>query len=253
MELIVLGSGCGIPSLQRGSPGYLIIIDHEPILFDSGSGTLSRLLNFGIDYTQLNFVFYTHTHSDHSADLIPLIQALRTTPNYQRQQILNLYGPEGFTSFLKSLAQAFGPWLLAPDFPLQIHELNRDRLQFSGWTIESIPMQHSRSAIGYRIESRDGRSIAYSGDTDFCPEIIELANQADVLILECSFPESEKVAGHLTPGEAAKIAALSGCKHIILTHFYPPYEKIESEIKAEFHDTFRGKVSIAHDSMRLKI
>lgn len=251
MELIVLGSGCGIPSLQRGAPGYLIIIDNEPILFDSGSGTLSRLLNFGIDYKQLNFVFYTHTHSDHTADLIPLIQALRTTPNYQRNQIVNLYGPEGFTGFLKLLAQAFGPWLLDPDFPLKIHELSRDRLQFPGWAIESIPMQHSRSAIGYRIESKDGRSIVYSGDTDFCPEIIELANQADVLILECSFSDGEKVAGHLTPSEAAEIAAAAECSQLILTHLYPPSGELEVEINMKCPKIFSGTISIAQDFMKL--
>lgn len=251
MELTILGSGCGIPSLQRGAPGYLIKIDNEPLLFDSGSGTLLRLLNVGIDYKQLNHVFYTHTHSDHTADLIPLIQALRTTPNYKRKEKLHIYGPEGFNDFLNILTQVFGSWLLDPNFPFEIQELSHDLLKFSNWSIKTIPVQHSQSAIAYRVESKAGHSIVYSGDTDYCPEIIELAKEADILILECSFPDNRKLKGHLTPSEAAEIAAKAKCEHLILTHLYPPVEQLEIDIHSKCHKIFDGKISIAQDYMKL--
>jgi ribonuclease BN (tRNA processing enzyme) len=252
MELTILGSGCGIPSLQRGAPGHLIQIDNEPLLFDSGSGTLLRLLNVGIDYKKLNHVFYTHTHSDHTADLIPLIQALRTTPNYKRAEKFHVYGPEGFKNFLLILTQAFGTWLLDPSFPVEIHELNRGKLNFSNWSVKIIPVQHSQAAIAYRVESKNGYSIVYSGDTDYCPEIIELAKRADVLILECSFPDNRKMKGHLTPSEAAEIAKQAECGQLILTHLYPPVDELEAEIQSKGHKIFSGKISIARDYMKLK-
>lgn len=251
MELTILGSGCGIPSLKRSAPGILININNEPILFDSGAGTLVRLLKIGIDYKNLKHVFYTHTHSDHSADLVPLIQALWTTPDFQRIEPLNLYGPEGFSDFIQTLSQAFGSWVIEPNFPLHIKELNRDRLLFADFSIEYLPMQHSNAAIGYRIETNNGSSIVYSGDTDKCPEIIQLAKKADILILECSLPENSKVSGHLIPSEAADIAAQAECKHLILTHFYPPYEKLEKEIKTIVPNIFQGKLSLAHDFMKI--
>ncbi len=251
MELTILGSGTGIPSLQRSASGYLIQIDDEPLLFDSGSGTLVRLLKVGIDYKQLHHVFYTHTHSDHTADLIPLIQALRTTPNYKRTEKLSLYGPAGFTNFLKILVQAFGEWLLDPSFPLEIHELNRDQIQFSNWSVKTIPVKHSKAAIAYRIESNAGSSIVYSGDTDYCPEIIELAKDADVLILECSFPDHYKIKGHLTPSEAAEIAEQAQCQHLILTHLHPPLAELEADIQSKCPKIFGGKISIAQDYMKI--
>jgi len=251
MELTILGSGTGIPSLQRGAPGYLIQIENEPLLFDSGSGTLFRLLNVNIDYKRLNHVFYTHTHSDHTADLIPLIQALRTTPNYKRKEQLHIYGPEGFANFLKILTQGFGTWLLDPSFPVEIHELHRDQVKYSNWSVKTIPVQHSQAAIAYRIESKAGNSIVYSGDTDLCPEIIELAKRADILILECSFPDNRKVNGHLTPSEAAGIAEKAKCKHLILIHLYPPIEELEADIHNKCHKIFNGKISIAQDYMKL--
>ncbi len=253
MELTILGSGTGIPSLQRGAPGHLITIDNEPLLFDSGCGTLLRLLSVGIDYKQLNHVFYTHTHSDHTADLIPLIQALRTTPNYKRKEKLNIYGPEDFTNFLQILTQGFGVWLLKPNFPIEIHELGQDQFKFSNWSMKTIPVQHSQSALAYRIVSNDGHSIVYSGDTDYCSEIIELANRTDILILECSFPDNKKVQGHLTPSEAAEIAEKAECEHLILTHLYPPVEELEAEIKSKCHKIYSGKISIARDYMKLNL
>ncbi len=251
MELTILGSGTGIPSRRRGAPGYLIKIENEPLLFDSGSGTLLRLLHVGVDYKKLNHIFYTHNHSDHTADLIPLIQALRTTPDYDRKEKLFLYGPDGFTNFLKILTRAFGEWLLDPSFSVEIHELNKDQLKFSNWSVKTNPVKHSQAAVAYRVESKDGQSIVYSGDTDYCPEIIELAKQANVLILECSFPDNKKINGHLTPSEAAKIADKAKCDHLILTHLYPPFEELEADIHNKCNKIFGGKISIAQDYMKL--
>jgi len=253
MELIFLGSGTGIPSLQKSSPGLLIKIHDEPLLFDSGSGTLTRLIKAGVDYKRLNHAFYTHSHSDHTADLIPLIQALRTTPNYQRTQELHLYGPGSFKKFIKLLGQAFGSWLISPEFPLHIHELKSDQLDFPSWRITTAPMNHSKAAIGYRVEVKGEGAIVYSGDTDYCFEIIELAQCADILILECSFTDDHKVGGHLTPTEAAHIACEAGCYHLVLTHLYPPFEKIESEIKIQCSKIFDGKVSIAQDFLKITV
>ena len=253
MELTILGSGCGIPSLERSAPGILIQINDQPLLFDSGPGTLVRLLKAGVDYKNLEHVFYTHTHSDHSADLVPLIQALWTTPDFKRIKPLHLYGPTSFEKFLENLSQAFGSWVIAPSFPLFIHELQRDKLEFADFTVECRPMKHSKFSIGYRIESNAGNSIVYSGDTDYNDEISELAKNADVLILECSFSEKRKVAGHLIPGEAAKIAKLSNCKQLILTHFYPPYEDVETEINNIIPKIYKGEFSIAHDLFKLNV
>ena len=242
-----------MPSAERGAAGHIIVIDNEPLLFDSGPGTLYRLLNAGFDYKSLNHLFYTHTHPDHISDLIPLIQGLRITPGYHRKEKLTLYGPEGLSEFLNILAQAYGSWILEPYHPFEIRELSRDELRFRGWTIKTRPMQHSRLAIAYRIETGHGRSIVYSGDTDYCTEIIELAQNADILVLECSFPDEKKVPGHLTPSEAATIAAEAGCSHLVLVHLYPPYPVLINEISNKCHQIFGGKISIAHDNMKITV
>ncbi len=253
MELTILGSGCGIPSLQHSAPGILLKVNQEPFLFDCSAGTLIRLLKAGVSYTTLQHVFFTHTHSDHTADLVPLLQALKTTPAFVRHEPLNLYGPQNFSEFLSALAVAFGNWVRFPEFPMKIVELNRDELTVNSLKIKTRPMRHSAAAIGYRIEGKNKQALVYSGDTDFNEDIIALANDAEVLILECSFCAEDKVAGHLTPREAAEIARQAHCQHLILTHFYPPYEKLFAEIKRVVPEIFSGKLSLASDFFCVQI
>ncbi len=253
MELTILGSGCGIPSNSRNAPGIFIRVADELLLFDSGAGTLTQLLKIGVHYTNLNYVFYTHMHSDHVGDLIPLIQALWTTPDFKRLLPLHLFGPLGFSAFLKSMALAFGSWVLTPGFPLLLEELFKAEKKFNGFSVTCRSMNHGESANGYRIQADSGKTIAYSGDTDFNEEIISLALHADVLILECSFPERRKIKGHLVPREAGQIAVQAECKKLLLTHFYPPYEEIEDEIKSIIPTLFRGEVVIAKDLLSIKV
>ena len=58
MKLTILGSGCGMPTIKRGSPGYFLQIKDQNILIDGGSGTLSKLATAKIDYFKINKIFY---------------------------------------------------------------------------------------------------------------------------------------------------------------------------------------------------
>ena len=77
MELIILGSGTGVPSLTRGSPAFLVKAENQSILLDGGSGTLVRMLQAGVTYKDVDAILYTHIHPDHVAELVPLIFACK--------------------------------------------------------------------------------------------------------------------------------------------------------------------------------
>ncbi|MBF0159444.1 MAG: ribonuclease Z, partial [Magnetococcales bacterium] len=106
MRLTILGSGTGVPSLQRNAPGYLL----QPrrgrhFLIDCGSATLRQLEQVGVPYHRLDAVLITHTHADHIGDLMALIHALRYFPidGRLRTQPLYLLGPPGFASFCERI------------------------------------------------------------------------------------------------------------------------------------------------------
>ncbi|UCC65907.1 MAG: MBL fold metallo-hydrolase, partial [Deltaproteobacteria bacterium] len=239
MELIILGSGTGVPSLTRGSPAYLIKEAGQDILFDSGSGTLVKMLQVGVTYKDLDAVLYSHTHPDHTADLVPLIFASKYKEE-PREKDLIIIGGRGFRDYFEGLKWVYGSWIEPETFRIHIREVVAEDIELGVLRITTLPMEHIPESVGYRLESPLGRTVVYAGDTDYCRNIVELARGADILILEASFPEGRKVKGHLTPSLAGRIAQEAGCKKLILTHFYPPCE--QSDMRADCQRIYRGEI-----------
>jgi ribonuclease BN (tRNA processing enzyme) len=250
MELIVIGSGTGVIQPHRGSPGHVLKLNSEIFLLDGGTGTLRKCLEVGISYRDIDIIFYTHLHPDHTIDLVPFLFATKHTPGFVREKKLPIFGPVGFQDFYTSFTQLFGTGITDVTYDIKIHELSEVKLNFETWSLETKRMKHSHNAIGYRFEER-GKTFVYSGDTDYCDEIIELARQANILLLECSFPDSMKVDGHLTPTEAGKIASQAGVERLILTHLYPPCD--EADILRPCQEHFQGSITVAQDLMKFEI
>jgi len=249
LEIIILGSGTCIPSKTRGPSGIILQSPEFTILLDGGSGTLAKMTQLSIDYKSLNFIFYTHFHPDHCIDLVPILQALKLSPGELNNHRLQIIGPDGLMEFIDNLSLSFGTWIKDGFGVVLYHEMNNTSSDYGFGTVTCLPMKHSSSSNGYRFNLYD-KQIVYSGDTDYCEQIIDLARHADVLILECSTPDDGKLEGHLTPTLAAKIAQQADCAHLILTHFYPSIEHID--ILPIIRNIYRGKVTLAYDSMTLK-
>jgi ribonuclease BN (tRNA processing enzyme) len=132
---------------------------------------------------------------------------------------------------------------------LTIKEISREGLVYRDLRILSKPVAHIAESIGYRIEFKDGRSMAVSGDTDYCQNMIDLASGVDILVLECSFPEGKKVEGHLTPSLAGRIALESRCRKLLLTHFYPICDQFD--MVGQCRQVFPGEIILGEDRMRI--
>lgn len=249
MELVILGSGTAIPSPKRGSPGLLVKAADYFLLFDGGSGTLRTLAKAGISFAELDRVFYTHLHPDHTGDLVPLLFALRS-PDYQRSKPLFIAGPKGFKAFFEKLQTAYGHWIDPMDYDLVLQELQEETVRGEGFQVIPAPVQHIKHSLAYRVEA-EGRSLVFSGDTAYCEGIIELAKGADLLVLECSFPDERANPHHLTPSQAGEIAALAGCRRLVLTHFYPICDRCD--ILAQCRKTYNGEVTLAEDLIRVEV
>ena len=57
--------------------------------------------------------------------------------------------------------------------------------------------------------------------------------------------DERKVTVHLTPTECGQIAARAGCRHLVLTHFYPGFARYV--IRARVRRAFQGRVTLAKD------
>jgi ribonuclease BN (tRNA processing enzyme) len=251
MKLTVLGSGTGIVTAKRGSPGYLVYINGNTLLIDSGSGTMRKIAEASSNFREIDYAIYTHFHPDHVVDLISLLFALRIPSDDNKGRNLTVIGPYGMKNLYQNLVRDFNNFIEPRGYDLVIKELSNGHVDFKDFKISSCLVKHHDNSIAYRVESKDGKTLVYSGDTDYCKSIVELAKDVDVLLLECSYPKHMKVEGHLNATLAGKIARESNCKKLILTHFYPICD--DYDILGQCKEEFSGDIILAEDLMSIEI
>lgn len=106
---------------------------------------------------------------------------------------------------------------------------------------------------------RRGQRFAFVMDTRICEAAFELADGADMLVIESTFANAEAALardyGHLTAGQAGQIAAASAARLLVLTHFSQRYDVAEV---ARFADEaanagFTGEIVVASDLARVPV
>lgn len=106
-------------------------------------------------------------------------------------------------------------------------------------------------------EARAGQRFAFVMDTRLCEGVEELAAGCDLLVIESTFlDEDVQLAtdhGHLTAGQAARVARDGGVRHLVLTHFSQRYtdpSEFERQARAA---GFEGELTIAADLVRVPV
>jgi ribonuclease BN (tRNA processing enzyme) len=117
-------------------------------------------------------------------------------------------------------------------------------------------VDHPVEAYGLRVEHRTGGRtcvLAYSGDTDACPNLTRLAKDADVLLAEAAFVEGRDTTRHihLTGRRAGQTAAESGARRLLLTHL--PVWTDAATAHAEAAEVFDGAIDVVHPGDRYEI
>jgi len=250
----ILGSGTVVPSLRRSSCSFLLEAEGQKFLFDIGPGTMHRLLEAGTAISEIDLLLLSHLHPDHSGELASLLFATKYPETYRRRSPFTLAGAKGLRKFFNGLTGVYGDWIVLPEDIFCLKELDNrmpDCLSAGNLLVRSRPVAHTESSIGYRVVTPGGISVAYSGDTELCDSLVELARGVDLFLCECSLPDEMKVSGHMTPSEAGKAAATAGVKRLVLTHFYPECDGVD--IVLQCRKTWQGPLTLAEDLMVIKL
>jgi ribonuclease BN (tRNA processing enzyme) len=249
-RVTLLGSGTCVPQLHRSACAILIEAGANKILVDLGPGTIRRLLEYGVSIFDLTHIAFSHFHPDHTAELVPLIFATKYPDHTKRKKCLTVLAGQGFKSFYRGLQAAYGDYIVLPKARMSIRELDTtvgETAAIGDCNLTVRPVRHRPESLGFRFEDSHGHTIVYSGDTDICDNLVELADQADLFICESSMPDDLKVPGHLTPGLAADIARKAGVQRLVLTHLYPQCDEVD--IVKQARSAYKGEIFAAEDLM----
>ncbi|MGF1471600.1 MAG: MBL fold metallo-hydrolase [Rubrobacteraceae bacterium] len=252
MEVTVVGSGTVVPRLSRRQSCVSVRTGNDALVFDLGSGAVRGMLRASLDPFAVDHIFFTHFHPDHTVDAVPLLFAMNYGAAEPRTRPLRIAGPEPFKGFWAKLMDVWGDWMKG-DYSMEVSELSHQctsPIELSGCRISWAPAEHRPESIAYRLEEGN-RAFVYTGDTEYSESVVELARNADTMLVECSFPDDNPVPGHLTPESVARTASEAGVDRAILTHVYPAAEELD--LAKEVGKGFDGEVSVAEDGLTFEV
>lgn len=275
MELTLLGTGCPQCDPERLGPASLVRHAGHAFLVDCGSGVTQRLVAAGSSGGALDAVFLTHLHSDHVVDFFQLIIS---SWHQGRDRPQRVFGPPGTQRFVDDLLGLWQPELeqriaheLRPStaaLTVEVTEIaageifRLDDLVVTAVAVNHLPVRH---AFGF-VFAAAGRRLVFSGDTAFCPALVDAARGAEVLVHECFIHGAMKplagvrtaeglrnvAAYHTLSSEVGKIAAASGVGCLVLNHFVPTrFDK--SALVAEVRRDYAGPLVIGEDLIGLDL
>jgi ribonuclease BN (tRNA processing enzyme) len=212
VKLTVIGSSPAWPNPGSAQSGYLVEAEGR-LLLDCGPGVLGRLRELDV---APDSIAITHFHLDHWGDLVPWAWLNAYGPQDHRLTC-TVWLPPGGTETLALFADTFGNDRMFEE-AFDLREFEPDvPFAAAGFEVAACRLPHyTLTSYGFRVV-RDGRTLAYSGDSAPTRELTALAHGADLFLCEATLAEGSSDGvprGHLSAEEA--LAAADG--PVLLTH-----------------------------------
>ena len=279
-RLVLLGTkgGLRVGGEGRANPSNLLLINGVPYVVDCGYGVSRQLVRAGVPLNSLRYIFLTHHHSDHNLEYGPLIYNGWATG---LNQPVEVYAPPPLAKITAAFLQS-----MQYDIDIRIadegrsdlgelintHEFNcagpifeNDDVKVSALRVMHPPVDHT---YAFRFDTED-RSIVFSGDTTYFPELATFAAGADVLVHEAMYlpgldalvkrvPNAARLREHLLAShtlteDVGRIAQAAGVGTLVLSHLVPGDDAgITDAMWAEgVSRHYRGRIIVGSDLMEV--
>ncbi|MDB2390162.1 MBL fold metallo-hydrolase [Alphaproteobacteria bacterium] len=260
---------------------------NKSIVIDCGLGVTSGLVNAGYKLTEITHIFITHYHSDHCLELGALLHTAWTAG---LSKPIKVYGPPGLSSLWNGFRE-----MMKFDIDIRIKDEGRppldDIAEFYIYSssnevnesfnvmndgeldVSAIKNNHPPIDESYALRfDINGKAITFSGDTSFLKEMIDFANDSDVLVHEAMLSSGvdyvvaqtktgnerlrkHLMASHTLASQAGTIAKSANVKCLMLNHLIPPEREISSENDwlTDVKNTYDGQCLIGFDGLKYSI
>lgn len=214
-----LGSGDAFGSGGRFQACILVRGGGSAFLLDCGASSLVAMRRFEVDPNEIDGVLVSHLHGDHFGGLPFFVLDGQLVS--KREQPLVIAGPPGLRDRLREAMEVLFPGSsgVQRKFELDVRELadgEETALGPLGVTPRGVVHASGAPAYAYRVVC-EGRTIAYSGDTEWTDALVDVARDADLFICECyTFDKSVKY--HLDYATLARHRNELACGRLVLTH-----------------------------------
>ncbi|MGQ0673653.1 MAG: MBL fold metallo-hydrolase [Hyphomicrobium sp.] len=222
MKLTIVGCSDAFGSGGRLQTSYHVAHAGGEFLIDCGATTLLGLDRLGLDPNRIPAIFITHLHGDHFAGLVWwLIHA-----NYvsRRTATLTIAGPKGIEARFVTAAEALFPGssTTARKFELTFVEYAGEcRQRIAGIAVSPFVVSHPSGATPYALRfDVDGKSIAFSGDTEWVECLVDAARGTDLFIAEC-FGFDAEARYHMNWRTLERNLERIATRRLLLTHMGP--------------------------------
>jgi ribonuclease BN (tRNA processing enzyme) len=264
MRITVLGKSPSWQDAGGACSGYLVRDGDTTLLLDCGNGVFGKLRQ-QVDYVDVDAVLISHLHADHILDLVPYAYALTYAPRQQPVPVggypgtdnparPRLIAPPGASDCLRRLTGSWGSedlihnaFALEEYDPDSVVEVGPLRARF-----REVPHFTTTFAIDFSSEGGGGR-FTYGADCRPGDELVEIARDTDLLLVEATLPRPERTGdrGHMTPEEAGDHARRAGARRVVLTHIS---DELDAEwAREEGSKAFGADVEVAREGATYEV
>ena len=223
MKITVMGSASGMAVPHRNPSSYLVETKHCLYIIDAGDGMTRQLIQYNVDLEQIQAIFISHTHADHAAGLLGLLQYFHLVG---RKKALDIFLPSGVLPGFETLFPNFHIFHEKWPFPFHLRPIRPGIVvEKSGFRLWAIPNDHLKDnqpyakkfgidcdSYSFRFLESEDRPVVYTADIDSLHDVTPELNGAVVLISECT---------HVPVEAIIHAAVTAGISRIILTHIPP--------------------------------
>ena len=225
LDIVFIGVSGAFPNAGEETACYAV---NGNILIDTGWNAAVNMRSVDVVPTDIDHIFITHCHQDHTLGLPGVFFANRGRAQARPDApVLQLYG----TRDLGAVRDAACALLQSERDPQCVpeHELHRvypgDSLDVGKVRVDVGRSFHPLDARCYRLtDTVTGASVVFSGDSAYHDGLPLFARDCDVLIHEAAGGVQAEVADlqrylHSRPQDAARVAKEAGASTLALVHY----------------------------------